>query len=337
MNTTPPDSDLQLLAQIRAALGLHRRLPQQVVAAREGREQLVVEVVAVGDHDDGRVFHRRVQDQPPGIEGHRQALARALRVPDDADPLVARLAAGAVAGEIGAGRLLGFRREIGGPQRLLDRDIDRVELVISRDLLRERAAAEILEHNEMADEIEKPARLEHAGEHDLQFGQARRRILAPADRAPRLEPFLARAERADAGLHAVRGDQRRVVGEQRRDEVLIIFELLDGIPHCRVLVGRVFQLDDAERQPVDEDHDVGAAALLPFDDGELIDRQPVVLLGPVEIDDLRLGAGNRPVRSGVFDIDAVDQHAMQRAVAGEQVRRLDPQQFAVGVEDRRRR
>ena len=212
-----------------------------------------------------------------------------------------------------------------------------MELVIPGDLLCERAAAEILEHNEMADEIEKPARLEHPGEHDLQFGEARRRILAPADRAPRLEPFLARAERADAGLHAVRGDQRRVIGEQRRDQALIIFELLDGVPHRRTLVGRVFQLDDAERQPVDEDHDVGAAALLPLDDGELIDRQPVVLLGPLEIDDLRLGAGNRPVRPGVFDIDAVDEHAMQRAVAGEQVRRLDPQQFAVGVEDRSRR
>jgi len=90
-----------------------------------------------------------VQDQPPGVEGHRQALARALRVPDHADPLVSRLAAGAVSREVGAGRLLGFWREVGGPQRLLDRDIDRVELVIPRDLLRERATAEILEDNEM--------------------------------------------------------------------------------------------------------------------------------------------------------------------------------------------
>ena len=83
-----------------------------------------------------------------------------------------------------------------------------------RDLLCEHAAAaEILEHDEMANEIEKPARLERPGEHDLQFGKTRRRILAPADRAPRLEPFLARAEGADASLHPVRGDQSRVIGE----------------------------------------------------------------------------------------------------------------------------
>ena len=102
---------------------------------------------------------------------------------NDAHPLVSGLAARAVAGKIGAGRLLGLLREIGGAQSLLDRDFDRVELVVPGDLLRERAAAEILEHDEMADEIEKPTRLKYAGEHDLQFGETRRRVLTPADRA----------------------------------------------------------------------------------------------------------------------------------------------------------
>ncbi len=79
---------------------------------------------------------------------------------------------GALARDVGPGRLLGRRRDASRrAQRLLDRDIDRVELVIARHLLRERAAAEILEHDEMADEIEKPALLEHAREHDLQFGR----------------------------------------------------------------------------------------------------------------------------------------------------------------------
>jgi hypothetical protein len=236
---------------------------------------------------------------------------------NDAHPLVSGLAARAVAGKIGAGRLLGLLREIGGAQSLLDRDFDRVELVVPGDLLRERAAAEILEHDEMADEIKKPARFERPGEHDLQLGEARRHIPAPADSAPRLEPFLAGAERADPRLHPVRGDQRRVAGEQWRDQIQIIFKLVDGVPHRCVLVGRVFQLDDAERQSVDKDHDVGAAALPPVDNGELIDRQPVVLLRPLEIDDLRLGASDRPVRPAVFDADSVDQHAMQDTVAGE--------------------
>ena len=56
--------DRQQLPQVRAALGLHRRLAQQVRAAREGAEELVVEVVAVGEHDERRVLHRRLADDP---------------------------------------------------------------------------------------------------------------------------------------------------------------------------------------------------------------------------------------------------------------------------------
>ena len=55
--------------------------------------------------------------------------------------------------------------------------------------------------------FEKPPRLKHAGKYDLQFGKARPCILAPADRAPRLEPFFARTER---GLFGIRlGKARR--------------------------------------------------------------------------------------------------------------------------------
>ena len=70
-----PGGDRELLAQVGAVSGLHRRLAQQVAAARKGAEKLVVEIVAVGEHDDRRVGHRRVQDHPSRIERHRQALA----------------------------------------------------------------------------------------------------------------------------------------------------------------------------------------------------------------------------------------------------------------------
>ena len=75
-----------------AVLGLLRRLPQQVLAHAEGAEQLVVEIVAVGQDHERRVFHRRVLDDLPGVEGHQQALAGALRVPDHADLAVAAAA-----------------------------------------------------------------------------------------------------------------------------------------------------------------------------------------------------------------------------------------------------
>ena len=113
VKTTPPAATAEQLAQVRAALGLHRRLAQQVLAAREGAEELVVEVVAVGEHDEGRVLHRRLADDAPGVERHRQALARALRVPDHAHApvagLAARLAARLVAA-LGLGDLSAARR-----------------------------------------------------------------------------------------------------------------------------------------------------------------------------------------------------------------------------------
>ena len=102
VKTTPPEPVVQQLAQVRPALGLHRLLAQQLVAAAEGAEELVVQVVAVGDDHQRRVLHGRVQDHPPGVKGHGQALARALGVPDHADALVAGLRVARRPGQVGA-------------------------------------------------------------------------------------------------------------------------------------------------------------------------------------------------------------------------------------------
>jgi hypothetical protein len=66
---------LQGGAQIGAAVGLLWGLADQVPAHREGGEELIVEVVAVRDDDDGRVGHRWVAYQLADVEGHQQALA----------------------------------------------------------------------------------------------------------------------------------------------------------------------------------------------------------------------------------------------------------------------
>ncbi len=80
----------QQLAQMGAVFGLARLLAQKLAAAGKGAEKLVVEVVAVGKDDERGILHGGMQDDAPGIEGHGQALAAALRMPDDADALVAR-------------------------------------------------------------------------------------------------------------------------------------------------------------------------------------------------------------------------------------------------------
>ena len=138
-------------------------------------------------------------------------------------------------------------------------------------------------------------------------------------------------------MHTVGDDERRIACEQRRDRRLIGFELPEGAPHRRILIGRILQLDDAEWQPVDEQHDVQSARLLPINHGELVGRDPVVVVVRIEIEQARLRAGDRSVGVGVFDSDAADQHAMQRAVARDQSRSINARQLAEGIIERCRR
>ena len=53
---TPPDGRSSSLRRCVAVLGLLRRLAQQVLAHAERAEELVVQVVAVGQHDQRRVL-----------------------------------------------------------------------------------------------------------------------------------------------------------------------------------------------------------------------------------------------------------------------------------------
>ena len=48
------------VAQVGSALGLRRRLAQEVPATGEGAEKLVIQVVAVSQHHHSRVLHGRL-------------------------------------------------------------------------------------------------------------------------------------------------------------------------------------------------------------------------------------------------------------------------------------
>ena len=141
VNTTPPEGRVRTLLQILPAIGLLRGLTEQVATHGESAEELVIKVIAVGEEDDGRVLHGRMSDDLSGIEGHEQALAGALSVPDDADAAVA----------LGAG----------GGDRALDRVAHGVELVIpGQDL--DDARARVLEHDEVVDQGQNSGLFENA-------------------------------------------------------------------------------------------------------------------------------------------------------------------------------
>ena len=130
----------ELGAQIRPACRLCRGLAQQILASGEGAKELVVQVVAVGQHNDGGVGHGPLADDAPGIKGHAQALARALSVPNHADAPVARRTACLVA------RLMADAfffeplcrlTQLSRTQSFGDRHLNRVKLVVTRHFLDE--------------------------------------------------------------------------------------------------------------------------------------------------------------------------------------------------------
>ncbi len=51
-------------------------------------------------------------------------------------------------------------------------------------------------------------------------------------------------------------------------------------------------------------------------DGKLIDRQPVVAVGIVKVNDACLRAGDGSIGAAIFHRDALGEHAMESAVAG---------------------
>jgi hypothetical protein len=134
---------------------------------------------------------------------------------------------------------------------------------------------------------------------------------------------------------AVARDEELVGGEQAGDLLLVRLQLVEGVLGRGLGVARVLELDDGQREAVDEHDHIGTAVRLALDHGELVDRQPVVGLGVVEVDEPSLVAGDAAVRSRVLDVDAVDEHAMEAAVVLEQARALEDEDPLERVVDRR--
>src|SRR5665647_873517 len=120
------------------------------------------------------------------------------------------------------------------------------------------------------------------------------------------------AVHAVARLQPVRRDQQLVIREQTGDLLLVGLELVEGLLDRRLLVGRVLELDDSERQPVDEDDHIGPLVDLALDHGELVDGEPVVGVDVVEVDEPGLVAGNRAVGPRVLHVDANDWLAINQ-------------------------
>ena len=254
-------------------------------------------------------------------------------MPDDADAPIAGIATGC-SSRLSEARILfddGLPLQLSRSQRLGDRYSHGVELVIPGHLLGQLAAAVVLEHDEVPGQRQEPVPLAHPLEHHLQLGQMRGGEGLAAYRAPRLEPLPPCGECAHARLDSVRSDERRVEGEQVREFGLVGLDLVPGRPDRGLLVRRVLELDQTKRKAVDEQHDVRPPLVLAVDDSELVDRQPVVVGGVIEVEDGDLRTAKRAPSGPVLDRHAVHQHAVKRTVADFQRRAFRPGQLAEGV------
>ena len=98
-----------------------------------------------------------------------------------------------------------------------------------------------------------------------------------------------------ARLDAVARHEQFVAGEQAGDLLLVGLELVESLFGRGLGVARVLQLDDGQRQTIDEHDHVGSPVRLALHHRELIDRQPVVGFRIIEVDEPGLVAGDRAV------------------------------------------
>ena len=183
-----------------AAFGLHRTLPQEVAALLELREKLVVEVVAVGDHDNGRTLNRLMEKM--GVKHHRERFARSLRVPEYARLLRA----------LGDGLARRFNGLANG-----------VVLVIAgKDLVRARAGLD--KTDKVLENVEEPRRLKDALEEHAKLRKALHLALSVRG-LPFHEAVFAAGNRPNTGIHLIGNHADLVEDERLRDVLHVISEL----------------------------------------------------------------------------------------------------------------
>ena len=262
----PSGSHAQLCTQVSPVGRLNRVLSKQIATTSERPKELIVEIVAIGQHHDGGVRHRRMQDDPSRIKGHGQTLTRSLGMPHHTHPPIAWFATWLMPRFIMTPGLGGsmFCRMTGCPQGFLNRYIHRMELMVARHLLDELALSLVFEGNEMPHQIQESPFFKDSFQHHLQLGHCGGRVLNPCNGSPGLKPFLPGPKSPDASLDTVRNDERHIGSKDRGNLSLVGLKLPVGSPDGGLFVRRVFQLDHGERKAIHEQDDIRSPLVLPL-------------------------------------------------------------------------
>ena len=267
------------------------------VGGAEGFLELVVEVGSIGHRDDRGVGEAWVVPQLVGEEHHRVALAGPLRVPHNPAAAVAT------------------HRD----RNRLHSGVNRVDLVVLGHHL-PRPCAVALEQDEVTDQLQQVCGGEDTLDHRLQ----RRATMGLPVRRTHLLPFgevlCSRAPCPHPRRHQVRHADDPEVAVEAGDRVGVVVNLIDRILRRLRKPGRL-QLELAKRQAVDEQQDVRPAVMPTLDDRELIDREQLIAVGVLEVDELRALGLLDPRIVHVGDRHARGQQLVKAAVVLDQRRR----------------
>jgi hypothetical protein len=204
--------------------------------------------------------------------------------------------------------------------------------VIPGDLLRDRAVANLLEEDEGVEHVEQPLRGERALHQRPQLQPAAVDQRLAIYGTPGHEAVQPSGDGPDAGLETVGGDKGKVEAHEVGEIMDVGLELVPGGDD--VAVGRAFQLQYDQRQPINVEDDIRASPpVLELFDRELLQRQPLVVLRMVDVDQAELAIADVAVFVAPGDVDAVAEEVVERAVVldGCRVRGLEGAADRVGT------
>ena len=248
--------------------------------------ELLVELLAVGDQHERPVAGLLAQHLL-GEPQHRQRLARPLRVPEHPQPALTLLQL---------------------PQRL-QRVVHPKELMVLGERLHQ-ATGTLGERHEVLDQVEQPMPLARSPQRSLQRHHT---LLAlRVDLLPLSEVIPGSERRANQGVGPVGEHHERVEPEQVRHRVAVVAQ----VPVVRVahVLVRHLQLDEDQRDAIDEQHDVGPALVHVASDPELRNRQPVVRIGTVPVDETHRNRPALPIAADGLDPRPLAEQSMDLPV-----------------------
>ena len=257
-------------------------------AAGVGLVDLGVEIVAVGQHQEGEVA-AQFPAHLAAEHHHRVALAGPLRVPEDAElprprPPVADRLDGAVHAQ---------------------------ELVVAGQDL-PRLAGRVVEEDEILHEVQEVARVADALQQRLHVHRAGLFLCQPL---PLVEVAPPAGDRADARLLAVAEHHHRVVVEEVRHGVAVVRVVL--LERRLQVAVDVLALDEQQGQAVDEADHVGPAAVEVAAHPQLAHAEEVVVGRLVEVDHAQSALRRLALFVAIGDLYAVAHEVVLLAVGGD--------------------